>query len=364
MRICHITTVHQRNDVRIFHKQCKSLAEIYTDIHLVVADSKGNEIKDGIKIHDIGKNKTRLSRFTNTVSKALKKAIEIDADVYHIHDPELLRILKKLKTKKIIYDSHEDVPRQILSKHYIPKIFRQIISTLFENYENRICKNLDVIICATPFIRDRFVKINHSSFDVNNFPIVSKFDYKKSKYSNEKSIGYIGGIFKTRGIIEMLDLISGTDITLHLGGFFSPSTLLDECQKHPGWKNTIFYGFISRDKVNDFFGKINAGIVILESTPSYIVSLPVKMFEYMAAGLPVIASDFPLWKEIVEESNSGICVNPKNISEMKEKVHDLLLNENLRREMGHNGRTVVETKYNWELEKRKLFHIYKTFNNE
>ena len=170
MRICHITTVHPRFDVRIFHKQCKSLKKKFGDIHLIVADGLGNEIVYGIHIHDIGKNIDIKARIFKNHKIALKKALDIKADFYHFHDPELLRICKSLKQNgsKVFYDSHEDVPRQILNKYYIPVFARKVISKIFENYENKVVKYADGVVAATPHIRDRFLKINkYFELDLN-----------------------------------------------------------------------------------------------------------------------------------------------------------------------------------------------------
>jgi hypothetical protein len=97
MKICHISTVHSRYDVRIFFKECVSLAKNYKEVHLIIADGLGDETKNNVIIHDLGKPKTRKDRFLKFSKLALSKAKEIQADVYHLHDPELLRIALKLQ---------------------------------------------------------------------------------------------------------------------------------------------------------------------------------------------------------------------------------------------------------------------------
>lgn len=362
MRICHITTAHPRFDVRIFHKECVSLANVFKDVHLVVADGLGDESVNGVQIHDIGKPKGRKGRFLSSGKKALKVAVAIKADIYHFHDPELLRIVKKLKNTeaKVIFDSHEDVPRQILNKTYIPKFFRRTISSIFEKYENKIVKKISGVIAATPHIRDRFIKVNKNCIDINNYPKKDDIAFNNDWSNRANSIGYIGGIFRTRGIIETLDAINGTDIKLILAGAFSPPELEVECKSHPGWKNVDFRGYLDRKGINQVLGEVRAGMVILEATQSYIVSLPVKMFEYMAAGLPVIASDFPLWNQIIESTGSGICVDQTNSEEISNKLSSMLSKTDKLKKMGENGRKAVEEFYNWELEEKKLFEFYET----
>lgn len=78
----------------------------------------------------------------------------------------------------------------------------------------------------------------------------------------------------------------------------------------------------------------------------------------MSAGLPVIASNFPLWKEIVEKNCCGICVNPLNSKEIADAINWVLQNPSQAAEMGRKGRKAIEEKYNWEEESRKLISFY------
>ena len=100
------------------------------------------------------------------------------------------------------------------------------------------------------------------------------------------------------------------------------------------------------------------GIVTLHPKENYLESLPIKMFEYMHAGIPVIASNFPLWQEILTENKCGICVDPFNLDQIAEAIKYLLNNEEDARIMGINGREAVTKKYNWENEVKKLENIY------
>jgi glycosyltransferase involved in cell wall biosynthesis len=366
MRICHITTVHPRFDVRIWHKQCISLAKEFKDVHLIVADGVGDDNISGIQIHDIGKPSGRKERFLKTGKIALAKALSLNADIYHIHDPELLRIALKLKRHNavVFYDSHEDLPRQILNKPYIPKLFRKHISSDIERYENMKVKRLSGVVAATPHIRDRFSKVNKNCIDINNYPKKEDISFCDNWENREMSIGYIGGIFRTRGIFETLDAIEGTSIKLVLAGNFSPESLELECKNHPAWKNVEFLGYLERKGVNSLLEKTRLGMVILEATPSYLDSLPVKMFEYMAAGLPVIASDFPLWRSIIEKAKCGICVDQTNPQEIREKIENLISDTVKLKQMGINGRKAVDEEYNWEVEEKKLINFYKSFEKK
>jgi glycosyltransferase involved in cell wall biosynthesis len=171
---------------------------------------------------------------------------------------------------------------------------------------NSIVKKISAVVAATPHISDRFLEVNKNSIDINNYPKSGEISYNDNWQNRDLAIGYIGGIFRTRGILETLEAINGTDIKLILAGNFSPAELENECKAHPGWKNVDFRGYLDRKGINTILGQVRAGMVILEATPSYLVSLPVKMFEYMAAGflllLPIFLFGTTLWMKLVLES--------------------------------------------------------------
>jgi len=363
IKITHLTSVHLRYDTRIFFKMCSSLAknENYK-VSLIVADVKGHETKNGVDIVDVGaKVDGKISRMTKTVKKVFQNAKELNSDIYHLHDPELIPIGLKLKKlgKKVIYDVHEDVPRQILSKPYLNKFLKPIISKAFEIYENYAAKKFDVIIAATLYIRDRFKKINKNTVDINNYPKLDEL-YEPIDWSLRKNeICYIGGITKIRGVVELIKALEYTDTILHLAGDFESKDLESEVKSLPGWHKVKYYGYVGRDKVKEILNTVKIGMVTFYPELNHINSQPNKLFEYMSAGIPVVASNFPLWKEIVEKNNCGICVDPLNPKEIADSINYILNNNEISKSMGERGRKLVETKYNWDNEEVKLIELYK-----
>ena len=361
MKICHITTVHKPSDVRIFHKQCCSLHRNGFSVELIAPNVKKKSLK-GIKL--IGLNptkKNRLYRIFKLSKDAYELALESNADIYHFHDPELLRIGLKLigKGKKVIYDVHEDLPRQILTKHWINPFLRKTISFLIEKYENYAARKMSAVIGATSHITQRFIKINNQSININNFPIISEFKDLKSKKSINHIV-YSGGISKQRGIVEIIKAIENSEIKLLLAGEFLDPSLEKELNALKGWGNVNYLGFLNRSEISSLYQKANIGMVTLHPTLSYKDSLPVKMFEYMAAGIPIIASDFEKWKEIIINHNCGMTVNPNDSIEIKKAIDYLISNPFEAKKMGENGIKAVKEIYNWSIEEKKLLALYRT----
>lgn len=364
IRICHITTVHSRYDVRIFHKECKSLSKHY-DVSLIVADGLGDEIKEGIRIFDIGLRQTsRIKRARVDSKKAYKKALELDCELYHFHDPELTQIGVKQKKhgKKVIYDTHEDLPRQIMGKPYINKYIKPILSKFVEWQENKAAKQFDYICSATPFIRDRFKKINKNTIDINNYPIIGELHTSDIKKTN--TFCYTGGITEERGIINFVKALKNINTKIILAGPVDSNSYLDKMKNLEEWEKVDFLGLVDRKKVGNIMSESIAGLVTFLAMPNHVNAQPNKIFEYMSSAIPVIGSNFKLWKEIIEDNNCGICINPDKPEEIAQAMKYLQENPDIAKQMGENGQKAVLEKYNWNNEEQKLIKVYKTILND
>lgn len=362
IKVCHFTSVHPEKDIRIFFKECISLSNSGFEVYLVCVGEK-NKKENGINIIAVNnKKKSRLNRLLRLRKKIFKAALEVNADIYHFHDPELLPYGIKLrkKGKIVIYDAHEDLPRQILSKHYIPLWFRKTVSIFVEFIENYFASKISGIVAATPIIEKRFKKINDNTLSICNYPILKEFEINNNTWRNkENEICYVGSITKVRGGNEMIDALTFTNTRLNLAGNFSPYNYFNELSSKKGWEKVNYYGLVSREEIKKIFEKSMLGVIFLHPLRSYIDSLPIKLFEYMAAGLPVLASDFQLWREIIEEGPCGICINPFNNTEITNAINKIISNKEYAEFLGKNGRELIEKKYNWENEQLKLISFYK-----
>jgi glycosyltransferase involved in cell wall biosynthesis len=361
-RIVHLSSAHPRFDTRIFVKQCRSLAGHGHELSLVVADGLGDTCRDGIRIVDVGRPSGRRERMLLATRRVGRAALALDADVYQLHDPELIPVGLRLVLagRKVVFDAHEDVPNQLLDKPYLSPRSARLLSRAYGALEGSALRRFDGVLAATPTIRDRLAGHNARVVDVNNYPRAEEFTGTALDARERDSFCYVGSISAIRGVRELVQACAllRTPARLALAGSFAEAELQAEVRSHPGWQRVDALGHLDRSGIAGVMGRAFAGLVTLLPTASYREALPVKMFEYMAAGIPVIASDFPLWRDIVEGNRCGLCVDPRDPAAIAAAIDHLATHPRQARAMGANGRRAVLQRYNWENEEAKLIAFY------
>ncbi|MGC6440640.1 MAG: glycosyltransferase family 4 protein [Candidatus Puniceispirillaceae bacterium] len=369
LHIAHLTSAHPRFDTRVFAKMCTSVVAKGWHCSLVVADGKGDAQKDGVHIYDIGKPANRFQRMVSATYHVYRKARHLKADIYHLHDPELLPVgyLLHLAGSKVIFDSHEDYPKQIKDRDYLPKALLSLISLMLSMLEQFCCKRFDGVITATPLIAEKFDKFTDHVLAIHNYPILKEFSESVSQPMSKKDhqFCYVGNISHHRGILEMVGLMGRLqpDARLALAGHFSERGLRERSTQIEGWSRVNEYGVVDRKKVAEILHQSDVGLLLLHPIPNYVDALPVKLFEYMAAGIPVIASDFVLWRQIIEEAGCGIMVDPLNPDSVVEAALYLMSNPAEAARMGANGKKAVHEQFNWSAEEQNLLQFYQTITS-
>lgn len=362
MKICHVTSAHNRYDGRIFKKQLTSLAKKY-DTYLLCCDNLENEEKNNVKIISTNaKFKNRYERFLKAKNQLKKKCIEIDADIYQFHDMDLLdlALYMKKKGKKVIFDAHEDYEVLFLEREWIPNYLRKILLFFFIKKEKRTYPKFDYIICAADHIKDKLKKYNKNIEVIENFPILK--DKIKKDNNLENIICFAGSIRRDWNHETVVKAIKDIpNITYKIAGTYTEN-YYNELAKNEGFDKVKLLGRLNANSVDELYSNSKIGMALcsyLRNTNRNIGSLGItKIFEYMANELPVIFTDFVLYKNINKEKEFGIPVNPYDIEEVKKAIIYLLENPKIAKKMGENGRYLIETKYNWNILEKKLFKVY------
>lgn len=372
-KVCHFSSVHSIDDIRIFEKECTSLASAGFDVTWIACGNIAfQDDRNGVKrISLVVPVKNRLQRFLKRANAVYKRAVEVDADIYHFHDPELIPYALKLKClgKKVIFDSHEDVPNDIMSKTYLNPIVRYILFGFYNLFEYVFIGKFDAVISVTPHIVNKLKKLNPNTYQITNFPLIDKKNEGKLAYNNEKfdipTLFFAGGVTELwmhKNIINALDKID-YEIKYIIAGKASES-YMNDLRKMNSWSKCEYLGVIPYSLVQYYYSKSHIGLAVLKYPNDERDRLGTlgntKLFEIMLASLPVICTDFILWKKIIEDNNCGLCIQANNENAIASAITHLLKDQSLSRKMGENGRRVVIDKYNWSTQEEVLISLYKT----
>ncbi|MBE9467998.1 MAG: glycosyltransferase [Bacteroidetes bacterium] len=373
MKICHLTSAHPVNDIRIFQKECISLKNAGYDVYLIV-NGEQNRIQEGVNIIGTKKIKSRFFRILLSPLFIFFKALKLNAKIYHFHDPELIFVgfILKLFAKKVIFDIHENVALSIKDKTWIPKIIRKLVEIVYRLFERFFILFFDLLILAENSYKKYYSK--KKSHVILNYPLVfEKIKIEKNKdFSNPIRFVYSGLISEMRGVFQILDIFllllkKDYDIYLDIIGQVESEKL--ECainnfiSKNEIENRVTLHGYIPVKQVYKILENDHIGFSLLKPIDNYKTSLPTKIFEYMLNGLPVITSNFELYDYYIKEKDTGICVDYFNVNESALQIETLIKDQKLMNIKSKNGKFAVLNEFNWASQENKLIKIYNDILN-
>lgn len=364
VKVCHMTSAHNQRDVRIFQKECVTLAKNGYEVYLVASGESCTV--DGVHIVGFGEYaKKRWKRIIFSSLKTYQLAKDLNADIYQFHDPELLPYgyLLKRKGKKVVFDSHENLFLYIQEKEYLPFGIGKILGKIFSAFLKKICKKMDAIISVDPLICEEYKKINKNVVQLANFPVLEEI-LNNTFEEEKKGIAFAGGVEKNWNhiaVIEALGKVSQKIVYTICGP--TDQRYMEQMQALPQWEQVDFKGRVPHKEALKVLKKSAIGVALCSysnNTNQKRGTLGnTKLFEIMMTGIPVVCTRFELWEEIITGYGCGICIeDPKNSDEIANALEYLLKHKDQAREMGIQGQRAVKEKYNWGLEEPKLLGLY------
>jgi glycosyltransferase involved in cell wall biosynthesis len=350
-----LATVHPATDVRIFHREAKTLAAAGLSV-CILGPHPSAERLEGVWIEALPRAANRLQRLFLGWS-VLRRARQLQAKLYIFHDPELfwVGVTLRLFGKKVVYDCHENLPMQVLQKAWIPWPARWAVVPVVWLIEWTGSRLLSGVVVAREAMMERFPR--RKRVLVRNFPpeqMCRATGEGSPVHLRRNVVIYAGGLSRLRGIGELVRAFRHPDLAegeLWLVGDFSEQAFRDEIlQSLP--PNVRWLGRKDYPEVIELYKLAKLGAVLLHPTASHKDSLPLKLFEYLAAGLPVIASNFPEWVELL--NGCGVQVNPFDVDQIRVAIRGLLSDAARIKAMSAVARDRVLNSYCWENEGRRL----------
>lgn len=363
-RVVHLAPGHVPFDSRVFHKEARTLADAGYTV-TVVAPHEGDTIVERVRVVGLPRATGRFDRFVRGPWRLYRAARRADGDVYHLHDIEAVPVglLLKARGYRVIWDSHEDYPRLTVDRSWIPAPLRKPLGRVVAGLERVAARRVDAIISAEDEGARRFPP--EKTVVVRNLPLAREFGDPGPPLSQRaNTLVYVGDVTRQRGAMEMLDVLDRLDPELDarlvLVGPISDPALADEMRDHPAWRRVDHRGRQGRDGVVASLHEAKVGLVLLHPIRKYAEgAVPVKLFEYAAAGVPAVASDFPALRSVVETMGCGALVDPLGVEAVAAAVERLLKAppEALDREAAV-GRDRVLADCTWETEAATLLTVY------
>ncbi len=356
MNVCHLTLWHHSGDTRIHIKECASLAKEHR-VFLLTPHRCDETDSHGVHVLGTSEGWKGLRKMLRRLFSLMR---EFHLDLLHIHDPKLLPLgatVKMLTGCLLVFDDHENHPLEILANRHISPLQRRLKAFIARRVENFLVRFFcDGVVAATDDIASS-LGFHPLTACVRNHPRLDMFT-PVERYDEVSTIVYVGGLTEARGIKELMEATKRVEgIRLLLYGGIQDENIREAVESADGDKIS-FEGPLPYDHLPGALRKGEIGAVLYHPVRQHIRALPNKMFEYMAAGLCVLASDFPLWRRLVEENGCGVCVDPTSPEAIAEALEYLKSHPSEAAEMGRRAREMVERRWNWRNQAEVLMRLY------
>jgi glycosyltransferase involved in cell wall biosynthesis len=366
MKVCHVISGYHRNDARVFLRQCLSLKRAGYDVSIVTNDGEPDEVLEGIPIVSCRAHWPRWKVLLAARRQFIEETVGVDADVYQLHSPELLPLAAPLQHlgKAVVYDAHEDLPRHLLEKEWLPRAIRRPLAFGAEHYLRRVLKRIDDVVSPHSHVVEHLQNTVGKGTLVANFPLVQPLPRMSADAfaARPTAVCYSGTVYQHSNQEATLDALSALpEVRYRIAGYIGDAHR-QALDLRPGADQVEYLGRINQAELRTLYTSCIAGLAIIDyklnqggKLGSYAVN---KLFEYMEAGLPVICTDYTLWRDIIERYDCGVCVAPGSVAELRSAIEYVVADRARAYRMGQNGRRAVLEEFNWASEERKYLAVF------
>ncbi len=365
--ICIITTIHEPFDARIYRRELTLLIKAGYSIALIAPWPKPNIQIPNLTFRSLKYPKNRAMRIIHAL-KIFYMALTIRARSFLFHDLDFLPfgyLLKKLKKVPIVYDCHENYPEEILEgKEWIPKPLRKPLAEIVRIVENFVVKRIDYVIAVVPYQVRRFNSLGAKCILIRNFTDLRIMENLSHESNN---VVYIGSISINYGADLLIDIARelkkrNCDIKLIIADRFGADRKLREYFIDIIKKESlpiIIEPSVPPQKIDKILERGSIGLLIAKNTKSKDLALPMKLFEYMAAGMPIVAANLEVTKDIMGTALCGIVVGKNEAKYYVDAIIRIMNDANLYNLYRANGFRAINYLYNWQNEFDRIVKLFK-----
>lgn len=372
MKICHVTSQHDWNDDRIYQRACVGLASKGHEVLLIAThESKTDFVSEGVKIIPLKNRPKNFKRRVWSSLEAVRKIKKMNTDIIHFHDPDLLPFMLILSVfkKGIVYDIHENYVSRIYEKKNWPLFLRKILAKVFRGFETFCMNRFSGFTVTTVTMGNMFTGVNKAYCVTSNVPYLSILpkDLHLKDRNLYPSVYISGSHSRARNCVEIIQAIPKVvkeipEVRFIFAGKYVPEKfrefMLELAEKEGVASNLMLEGNLKWLENFSRTATMHVGLVLYQDNQNNRVTIPNRLFEYMAAGCAVIGEYFPEVQKVISDSDCGWVVNSSNPEEIANAVIDAFSDMQRLKTYGKNARKAIEEKYNYENELDRLLTYY------
>ncbi|WP_428664976.1 glycosyltransferase [Runella sp.] len=372
-RVLLLSTVHSMTDPRIAGKIALSLEEYYEVYTIAVAAPKEYFKPPGMDKNGVAfkHHFSQLPYFQHLIWRLLWvhpmvfiKFLWIRPHIVHIFVAELLPLAFVFRWlgAEIVYEVQENLYKKLPLKTYNRG---WLFENVFRYFDHRARRLFKFVFTEDAYLNE-YQNLQQPYAIVHNFATSQWLSQPVPVPDLQRPTFFYAGVISFERAFDTL--LSAMvivkqhypNLVLHLFGHLRiPQQTLNEREDYRQVnENLIFHGYVPQQLAFLHARKALAGIALLKPVGDYTDSYPTKLFDYMALGLPVITSDLPLLKAVVEPNQCGFCVSPYDAEALAAAMLACIEYPKKWQSMGENGRNAIKTTYNWENEAKKLVELY------
>jgi glycosyltransferase involved in cell wall biosynthesis len=364
-----LTSVHEPFDPRVFHKQARTLAAAGYRVTLLAPYDR-DETCAGVRVRGLPRPRARTGRPLLWL-RLLRAALRLHADVYHLHDPELLPLgllLAAVTGRPVVYDAHEYYRDEIATRRWLPRPLRRPAAAAVHVLETLAARRLAAVVAVNEHMAAGFRSRGaRRVVTVHNYPPLDLFLNVPRGAPSRPVAVYTGLLTRERGLEiiwhagrRLRALVPEAEV--RVVGRIDWAGVDPTVPRAPArWREevgTVLCGVVPAHEVPGVLAAATVGWIPFQHTPNNARAVPLKLLEYMAAGLPVVASDLGFLGRIVRREECGLLVPPDDPEAHARALARLLTHPDEARTLGDRGRRAVEARYTWEVEAKRLLALY------
>ena len=370
-RICIVTSIHPDYDKRVW-RHAKSLVASGAEVHLICPwDIPCRSVIDGVHIISFERvqgRKSRLFKLPYRMAPLILKTIR-HVDLLHFHDIDLLPMMMLARfIRPIVYDVHENYPDEMLVRYWVPDLLRKPLYWLVRSGQYLASLVIRNIVLVVPAQERDFPKRFVRKTIVRNYGSTALLEQVSGDYpSRARRIAFIGSQYPENGTFLVLEIAtclkaSGVEVEILCSDRFSSKVLraefLRRVQALGIERHITLVPNVPAPEIMDILNQARIGLLVNLRVPKQEKALPTRLFEYMAAGLPVVASDLPLIVHYVSDANCGLLAKPEDPQSFSSAIARLLDDEKMAMNMGRSGQHAFIDRFSWESQIPGLLSFY------